>query len=584
MRFLAASLTLCALFSCGDDETPGRSPEVSPPAITPAPTITPPIADAAPPSDLEDMNVAQTLPDVIAFHPVRLDATQKLLPAFDGSHPFPKLAELTWKALKRTPVLDNGYRTYLTHSIFRGDPGHELDVIPGDRYPHNRAGLAAMWVDSALAYWVYSGDAEVIALAKEFLDFVLANGMTLESDAWASVGYASANGHEVKAHGATNVCSWDPLCGAGDGDGFIETDKVAELGFGFLRFYEHDGDARYLDAAVAAARALAKHVRTGDETRSPWPFRVDAATGKHIIAEYTANMLPAIRLFDELARIGKSEAGFTEARQKAWDWLIAYPVKNEAWSGYFEDIPTADSTTANLTQYMPLELARWFMTERGAEGVESAKPLIEFARRTFANESSSQSGPVWQSIQWGAEAVSEQYACMQKMGSHTSRFASVLALVYERTGDPSARARAFRSLNWATYLASDRGVVKDTALPVEVTVGGWFSDGYGDYIRHFMAAIASVPAWAPGDQNHVLRTASVARSVRYTDDAIEYATFDATSDDVLRLRKAPAEIRVGATVLPATGHTVESLPSGGVVVRIHRTGAATGNVRVLLSK
>jgi len=27
--------------------------------------------------------------------------------------------------------------------------------------------------------------------------------------------------------------------------------------------------------------------------------------------------------------------------------------------------------------------------------------------------------------------------------------------------------------------------------------GSWFSDGYGDYIRHFMEGLAAVPEWAP---------------------------------------------------------------------------------------
>lgn len=54
---------------------------------------------------------------------------------------------------------------------------------------------------------------------------------------------------------------------------------------------EHNGLPTYLayccfdaqtlrggDAAVAGARALARHVRPGDAVRSPWPFRVVAET------------------------------------------------------------------------------------------------------------------------------------------------------------------------------------------------------------------------------------------------------------------------------------------------------------------
>jgi hypothetical protein len=39
--------------------------------------------------------------------------------------------------------------------------------------------------------------------------------------------------------------------------------------------------------------------------------------------------------------------------------------------------------------------------------------------------------------------------------------------------------------------------------------------GYADYIRHFMSGLASVPAWAPKDQDHLLRSTSVVRSIFY---------------------------------------------------------------------
>ena len=97
---------------------------------------------------------------------------------------------------------------------------------------------------------------------------------------------------------------------------------------------------------------------------------------------------------------------------------------------------------------------------------------------------------------------------MYKMGSHTARFASVLALWHERTGDPVAREKAFRSFNWASYMCDRRGVVR--VGPLEAS--HWFSDGYGDYIRHFMVGMGAVPDWAPGE-DHLLRSSSVVTDV-----------------------------------------------------------------------
>ena len=44
-------------------------------------------------------------------------------------------------------------------------------------------------------------------------------------------------------------------------------------------------------------------------------------------------------LFDELDRLslGRTEA-YAQARSLALDWLLRVPMRNDAWSGYFEDI------------------------------------------------------------------------------------------------------------------------------------------------------------------------------------------------------------------------------------------------------
>jgi hypothetical protein len=119
--------------------------------------------------------------------------------------------------------------------------------------------------------------------------------------------------------------------------------------------------------------------------------------------------------------------------------------------------------------------------------------------------------------------VSEQVEYMYKMGSHTARFASVQALLHEKTGDAAAREKAFRSFNWASYMCDRRGVVR--VGPVESS--HWFSDGYGDYIRHFMAGMGAVPEWAPPGEDHLVRSSSVVTEVAYRPRAVRYLTFDA---------------------------------------------------------
>ena len=65
--------------------------------------------------------------------------------------------------------------------------------------------------------------------------------------------------------------------------------------------------------------------------------------------------------------------------------------------------------------------------------------------------------------------------------------------------------------------------------------GHWLTDGYGDYVRHYLRAMASLPSLAPENQNHLLRTSSVIRGITYGADTIRYDKFDAASTELLKL-------------------------------------------------
>ena len=140
---------------------------------------------------------------------------------------------------------------------------------------------------------------------------------------------------------------------------------------------------------------------------------------------------------------------------------------------------------------------------------------------------------------------------MYKMGSHTSRFASLNALWAEKTGDAAAREKAFRSFNWASYMCDTRGVVR--VGPTEETL--WFSDGYGDYIRHFMAGMGASPEWAPSDEDHLLRSTSIIPEAHYERGRVSYRTFEESGEEVLRLTFEPAAVLGDRATLPrvATG-------------------------------
>jgi rhamnogalacturonyl hydrolase YesR len=152
---------------------------------------------------------------------------------------------------------------------------------------HNPAMVYAGMVHSLVTgYRVFSGDNSYVKIVKDMLDYQLQHGTTPSGWAWANVPYASSNPFEKEYYGATK---WEKDGMRGDGLHGIEPDKVGDLGFAYLVFYETTQDTTYLKAAINCADALAKNVKdvggdlayfSGVQTkRSPWPFRVNARNG-----------------------------------------------------------------------------------------------------------------------------------------------------------------------------------------------------------------------------------------------------------------------------------------------------------------
>jgi hypothetical protein len=499
-------------------------------------------------------------PPELLHHTVQLDGEGKLLPWT----PYGTVARLAWTALEtRFPAQDNGLPTFMAYSRF--DP----DEFWGVSWPHNPAGLYAMLTDSAVLWYAYSADDAAIALVRRVLDYQLTHGTTPAGWDWARVPFASADPGNVEYRGADDA--WCDFCGRGDGVGVIEPDKVGELGFAYLQMFELSGDAGYRDAAVACANALASHVREGDAARSPWPFRVYAQTNV-VREEYTANVVGAIMLFDELSRlrVGDDDA-YARARSLAVSWLMRVPMQNDAWSGYFEDIEIQTDAASNPNQYAALRTARWLLQHPDADPRwrEHAAHLLAWAAQTFGGDTDRERG-----TQFGATVMSEQRADMAKMGSHTARYGATVALYGAVTGDLAAMPRAARSLAWATYTCDERGIV---TVGEDANEGWWFSDGYGDYIRHFLVAMGAAPEWAPRDEPHLLRSTSIVTHVAYAPGRVAWTTFDPDATETLRLPSPPKNVSSSGAALQERadlddgGYVVRPVPSGGAVVQVrHR--------------
>ncbi|OYY67030.1 MAG: hypothetical protein B7Y51_00640 [Burkholderiales bacterium 28-67-8] len=503
-------------------------------------------------------------------HPVSVDGSGKLLSwVTPQDHAFDRVSFLSWDMLLNRMPLDpaNGLKVIYTHSEY------SPTTLDGSSWPNNPAGKNAMLAESAALYYAYSGNRAVIDLVRGLLDHQLQYGTTPATSAWAKVPWSTAKASSITYGNDT----------LREGSGVVEPDKVGELGFnGYLRFWQITGDVRYRDAAIACADALLKNLR-GNTTasRSPWPFRVNAQSGSSV-EDYGSHVIAPIRLFDELIRLNLGNvAGYTTARQAVWTWLMTYPMTNNRWNQYFEDVPRSSNLFSNFNQYAPGQTARYLLENPSTDAAWKTKVsgLINYIETRFGNDYAGDPG-----LYYGARVISEQTAYMFKMASHTSRFGAVNALYAAATGDAIAKDKAFRSLNWATYMARDNGTVNEGPAESKSGVNFWFTDGHGDYVRHFMIAMGAFPEWAPAGENHLLRSSSVISAITYAPDSINYDTFDAAATEVLRVNSQPQGVSAGGLALPqradvnAAGWTYDS--ATGVLKVRHDSGT---HVQVVLN-
>ncbi len=444
----------------------------------------------------------------INTHEIVLDKQERL----EAWTSYGRVVRLAMDFIKNCPADPvNGLPWYLQYSCFWTDP------LRPTIWPDNPAGKFAWAVTTLLKYYPYSGDASHIRIVRSMLDR-LWDYRTPGHFAWPDMPYASA-------HPGTGV-----YFGArADGEYNTEPDKIAQVGRAYLDFFEVTGEKKYLEIGSRCAEVLAQKVRPGDETHSPWPFRVNVRDGSPI-EEYTSHWIPAIRLFDELSRLGVG--GYQSIRDMVWNWIEKYPLKNNIWKGHFEDI-RLDPENENRDQVSSLETARYILqnTDQFSAWQGLAKGLIDWVKDTLGGH------PFFTAI-----PVHEQKFCYFPMGSHTARFACLSALYAERTGDLAYREQATRSFNWASYMANDDGAITVGVDRPDYYNQCWFTDGYFDYVPHFIDGMASLPELAPADSDHMLRSTSVVQDISYHPCQISYRTVDTNGIQRFKLTFQPVHI------------------------------------------
>ena len=128
------------------------------------------------------------------------------------------------------------------------------------------------------------------------------------------------------------------------------------------------GKRKYLAAAIHCASALAAHVRPGDDTHTPWAFRVNGRSGATLDGEtFGGIVVSPLRLFDELISLQAGDVkAYERARRMAWTWLASHQLNPRSptyddWSGYFEDVPKEQD---NVNQAAPTYTALYLLNLR----------------------------------------------------------------------------------------------------------------------------------------------------------------------------------------------------------------------------
>lgn len=506
----------------------------------------------------------------LLYHEIRTDKSGKILPWYnpDPGTSYDHIINLVfdfWNQMRRDP---NGLPYYMNHQVWKSS-FNDPRGIGGDQF--------AMALSSWRLLYAYTGNELVKNNMLFIADYYMSHGFSSKENAWPDLPYPYN----------TLLCS-----GIYDGDmrsgkDVLQPDKAGSFGYELLNLYKMsngyniDENIYYLSAAVKIANTLAAHIKPGDINHSPLPFKVNARTGETVLlvshdftgtwidtACYTSNWSSTMQLFLDLHSLGKGDtAAYRRGFNMLLDWMKNYPLKENKWGPFFEDVDVWSQTQINAMTF-----ARFIMEHReyfpGWE--KDVFGIINWVHENFGNTT-------WK--KYGVMVTNEQSIYPMPANSHSARQAADELLYVSLTGDSSIYHYAVRELNWATYSVDVDG---KNIFPNDEP---WLTDGYGDYVRHFIRAMDAIPALSPV-QDHILSSTSVIQQADYSGflrkfyglnfDQVDsnkvqlfYRAFDDEGTEKIRLVKRPSGVlfdgKPGMEKSTGEGYSWVSLKKGGLL-------------------
>jgi len=505
--------------------------------------------------------------EILVYHPIQTDKDGNIVPWYDANPAKAYDHDLHivwnfWINMRRDP---NGLPYYMDHQVWNKNIDDPRG-IGGDQF--------MMAMSSWRLLYAYTGDENVKANIYFLAEYYLTHGLSPTNCKWPDIPFPYN----------TFIYS-----GVYDGDmrsgrGVAQPDKAGSFGLELVHAYKIKDDPLFLYAAIKIANTLAAKVATGTEQHSPLPFKVNVFTGKTALLQddgvvkskdtacYTSNLTPTLQLFYDLMDLNKGNvAAYKTAADKILTWLKKYPIKNNRWGPFFEDVGEWSQTQINAmtcARYM-MEHPQYF-----PEWKTKVKSIVNWVHTNFANDK-------WK--KYGVIVTNEQSVYPVPGESHSARQAADELLYGSLTGDTSYYANAVHELNWATYMVDFDG---KNCFPTDEP---WLTDGYGDYVRHYLRAMATYPVLAPVE-DHILLTTSEIQQADYKDHfkkylgvdfetdtnkvLVYYRTFDNYGTEEIKLKARPLAVLLNNNPLKETtdgeGYTWAALEKGGGILWVRR--------------